>query len=81
MAISEEAQREHDAPFPNYQSALKMTDPEFLELFDNWAFGEVPTYGVLDAKMRLMVQREPRSGSDGYRAMNERKSIKVWVRP
>jgi 4-carboxymuconolactone decarboxylase len=56
MAISEAAQREHDALFPNHQSPFKMTDPEFLELFDNWALGEVPTYGVLDVKMRLMLQ-------------------------
>src|SRR5208283_1239933 len=56
MAISHEAQREHDALFPNHKSTLKVTDPEFIEIFDNWVFGEVPSYGGLDMKTRLMVQ-------------------------
>jgi 4-carboxymuconolactone decarboxylase len=31
MAISEEAQRNHDALFPDHHSTLKVTDPEFDE--------------------------------------------------
>ena len=56
MAISEEAQRNHDALFPGHVSTLKVTDPELIEIFDNWAFGEVLEDGVLDARTRLMVQ-------------------------
>ncbi len=56
MAISEEAQRNHDALFPNHNSTLKVTDPEFIEIFDNWAFGEVPNDERLDVRTRLMVQ-------------------------
>jgi 4-carboxymuconolactone decarboxylase len=56
MAISEEAQRNHDALFPNHESTLKVTDPELIELFDNWAFGEVLRDETLDARTRLMVQ-------------------------
>ena len=56
MAISREAERAHQALFLNHRSTLKVTDPEFIELFDNWAFGEVPSYGVLDVRARLMVQ-------------------------
>jgi 4-carboxymuconolactone decarboxylase len=41
MAITETAQRNHDALFPNHRSTLKETDPELVELFDNWAFDEV----------------------------------------
>ncbi len=37
MAISEEAQRNHDAMFPDHRSTLKLTDPELVEIFDNWA--------------------------------------------
>jgi len=40
MAISEEAQRNHDALFPDHHSTLKVTDPEFIKIFDNWAFGD-----------------------------------------
>jgi hypothetical protein len=39
MAISESAQRNHDALFPGHVSTLKVTDPELVEIFDNWAFG------------------------------------------
>ena len=56
MAIREEAQRNHDALFPNHQSTLKATDPELVEIFDNWAFGEVLQHRALDARTRLMVQ-------------------------
>ncbi len=32
-----------------------MTDPELIEVFDNFAFDEVLTYGNLDTRTRLMV--------------------------
>jgi 4-carboxymuconolactone decarboxylase len=41
MAISQEAQRNHAALFPDHQSTLQVTDPELIEIFDNWAFDEV----------------------------------------
>jgi len=56
MAISEEAQRNHEALFPNHTSTLKVTDPEVMEVFDNWAFDEVLRESVLDTRTRLMVQ-------------------------
>jgi 4-carboxymuconolactone decarboxylase len=56
MAISEAAQRNHDAMFPDHHSRLKVTDPELVELFDNWAFGEVMSDAPLDPRARLMVQ-------------------------
>ncbi len=56
MAVSERAQRNHDALFPNHVSTLKATDPELVELFDNWAFGEVLEDDALDARIRLRVQ-------------------------
>ena len=56
MAISDEAQRNHDALFPNHKSTLKVTDPELVEIFDNWAFGELLQDSALDPRTRLMVQ-------------------------
>jgi 4-carboxymuconolactone decarboxylase len=56
MAIRERAQRNHDELFPNHVSTLKGTDPELIELFDNWAFDEVLKDAVLDTRTRLMVQ-------------------------
>src|SRR5271156_3409228 len=56
MTVSQEAQRNHDALFPNHTSTLQVTDPELVAIFDNWAFGEVLTDGTLDTRTRLMVQ-------------------------
>ena len=55
MSISETAQKNHEELFPNHRSILKVTDPEFIEVFDNFAFDEVLSYGNLDTKTRLMV--------------------------
>jgi 4-carboxymuconolactone decarboxylase len=55
MAISETARRNHERLFPNHQSTLKITDPEFIEFFDNFAFDEVLSHGHLDEKTRLMA--------------------------
>ena len=33
-----------------------MTDPELIEIFDNFAFDEVLRHGSLDVRTRLMVQ-------------------------
>jgi 4-carboxymuconolactone decarboxylase len=55
MAISETAQKNHEELFPNYKSTLKVTDPELIDVFDNFAFDEVLSYGNLDTKTRLMV--------------------------
>jgi 4-carboxymuconolactone decarboxylase len=55
MAISEAAQRNHDAMFPDHHSTLKVTDPGLVELFDNWAFDEVMGDATRDPKTRLMV--------------------------
>jgi len=56
MAITERAQRAHDALFPGHVSTLKLTDPELVEIFDNWAFDEVLEAAPLDVKTRLMAQ-------------------------
>lgn len=55
MSISETANKNHEELFPNHKSTLKVTDPELIEIFDNFAFDEVISYGNLDAKTRLMV--------------------------
>ena len=55
MSITEAASRNHERLFPNHQSTLKVTDPEFIELFDNFAFDEVLAHGKLDDRTRLVV--------------------------
>jgi len=53
---SEAARRNHDRLFPGRVSVLGSTDPELIEYFDNFAFGEVPAHDGLDERTRLMVQ-------------------------
>ena len=55
MSISEAANKNHEELFPNRKSTLKVTDPELIEVFDNFAFDEVLAYGNLDTRTRLMV--------------------------
>ena len=55
MSISKTAQKNHEELFPSHTSTLKVTDPELIEVFDNFAFDEVLSYGNLDAGTRLMV--------------------------
>jgi 4-carboxymuconolactone decarboxylase len=45
MAISNTARKNHEKPFPNHISTLAATDPELIEIFDNFAFDEVHIRG------------------------------------
>lgn len=53
--ISKTAIKNHEELWPNYQSKAKQTDPELIEVFDNFAFDEVINYGSLDTKTRVMT--------------------------
>ncbi len=53
--LTEAAIRNHEQLFPGYESTLKETDPELIEIFDNFAFDEVLRHGNLDPKTRVMV--------------------------
>jgi len=53
---NERARRQHDQLFPRHASTLAQTDPELIEIFDNFAFDEVPRDSNLDLRTRLMVQ-------------------------
>ena len=55
IRLSETAIRNHDEWFPGYVSTAKLTDPELIEVFDNFAFDDVMQYGNLDRKTRIMV--------------------------
>lgn len=53
--ITESAIKNHEELFPNHESKLQKTDPEFIALFDNWAFDEVLRQSRLDTKTRIML--------------------------
>lgn len=53
--LTKTAHKNHEEMFPNYKSVLKVTDPELIALFDNWAFDEVIELSQLDPKTRVMM--------------------------
>ncbi len=53
--LTDAAIRNHEELFPNHTSTLQITDPELIEVFDNFAFDEVIGYGDLDTKTRVMM--------------------------
>ena len=55
MKLTEKAKQNHEEILPNHISTLQKTDPEFIELFDNWAFDEVINQSKLDTKTRMMM--------------------------
>src|ERR1035438_8389434 len=55
VKISQAAQRNHEELFPNHQSILKGTDPELIEIFDNFAFDEVLAQSKFDIRTRTMM--------------------------
>jgi 4-carboxymuconolactone decarboxylase len=56
MPPNDQARRNHEELFPGHVSALAATDPELIEVFDNFAFDEVLRQSSLDTRTRLMVQ-------------------------
>jgi 4-carboxymuconolactone decarboxylase len=55
MSITETALKNHEELWPDYKSRAMKTDPELIELFDNFAFDEVISYGNLDTRIRVMM--------------------------
>jgi 4-carboxymuconolactone decarboxylase len=56
MPLTDTARKNHDALFPGHVSTLAVTDPELIEIFDNFAFDEILADSTLDAHLRLMTQ-------------------------
>jgi 4-carboxymuconolactone decarboxylase len=56
MPISDTARRTHGELFPGHESTLARTDPELVEVFDNFAFDEILRDSPLDRRTRLMTQ-------------------------
>ena len=52
---NDRAHTSHDARFPDQVSTLAATDPELIEVFDNFAFDEVLQWSTLDDRLRTMA--------------------------
>ncbi|MBU4337756.1 MAG: carboxymuconolactone decarboxylase family protein, partial [Actinobacteria bacterium] len=50
------ARAAHEALFPSHSSTLARTDPELVEIFDDFAFEDVLAQSDLDARLRLITQ-------------------------
>ena len=55
MSIRETAHRNHEELWPDYQSQAGATDPELIEIFDNFAFDEVISHDEMDTRTRVMM--------------------------
>lgn len=55
ISLTENALKNHEELFPNHKSKLQETDPEFIEIFDNWAFDEVIRQSKLDVRTRVLM--------------------------
>ena len=55
MGISETANKNHEKLFSDHKSRLKVSDPEFIALFDNFAFDDVISASDHDERTRLMI--------------------------
>jgi len=53
--LTEAAIRTHEELFPKHESTLQTTDPELIEVFDNFAFDEVIGFGDLSTRTRVMM--------------------------
>jgi 4-carboxymuconolactone decarboxylase len=72
MAITEFSKQYHEKMFPGYVSKFLVTDPEFIERFDNFAFDEVINQDDLEDRTRFMAILATLLGSQGideFRAM------------
>lgn len=72
MSMTDKAKEYHDRMFPDYQSTFLATDPEFIELFDNFTFDEVVNSDDLEDKTRMQAILAVLIGCQGideYRAM------------
>ena len=75
MKLTETAMKNYQLLFANHSSRLDDTDPEFLQIFANFSFGEAMSHGQLEMKTRLMVilaalcaqcRRHPGGGQGDY---------------
>jgi 4-carboxymuconolactone decarboxylase len=55
MAISEFAKNYHEKMFPKTTSQFPQTDPDLIEIFDNFAFDEVINQNDLDDETRFIA--------------------------
>ncbi len=64
-ALSPAAIQNHEALWPNFTFDLKHTDPELIEIFDNFAFDQTYSNSDLDIKTRVLTTLASSIASQG----------------
>lgn len=64
MSISEIAHQNHEELWPGYQSKAGQTDPELIEVFDNFAFDEILSHDNMKTKTRVLMIMASTIGSN-----------------
>ena len=75
MDVTENAKRYREKMFPESESSLQNTDPEFVERLDNFALDEVVNSDDLDDKTRftaILASLLGCGGIDAYKALREK---------
>lgn len=54
-SISEIAHQNHEALWPNYSSKAAKTDPDLIQVFDNFSFDEVINHDTMNVKTRVLL--------------------------
>tara|TARA_R110000868_G_scaffold138960_1_gene353528 strand:- start:12662 stop:13837 length:1176 start_codon:yes stop_codon:yes gene_type:complete len=60
----------HEELWPNYISKVKETDPDLIEIFDNFAFDEVINHNTMDVKTRVLMIMASTIGSHALTEYN-----------
>jgi 4-carboxymuconolactone decarboxylase len=55
IKLTDASIKNHNELWPEYKSRARQTDPELIEVFDNFAFDEVISHDNLDTNLRVMV--------------------------
>jgi len=55
LNITETAHKNHEMLWPNYQSKAKETDPDLIQVFDNFAFDEVIKHDSMSVQTRSLL--------------------------
>lgn len=55
MQLTEKAKENREKFLPYYESELNLTDPEFMEIFDNFLFDEVQGNSNLSERSQMLV--------------------------
>jgi 4-carboxymuconolactone decarboxylase len=53
--ITKAARKSHEELWPDYKSKAQLTDPELIEVFDNFAFDDVIKHDQMETKIRVLM--------------------------